>query len=168
MKDTRVRTYSAYIASVAVCTLLALALLPLAAQGATLPPPPPPPEPQIAQRAPVSGAPAELRVQFSQAWPWATVPWQGLWTAVQHQKSVGGDWYDVVGWRGGLDAVAVGADGKITGQKTWWVAGEDLGRGTYRWLVYRGEGGDLLATSAPFYLPHAAGEPVTVEVPLAP
>ena len=109
-----------------------------------------------------------MHVQFSQTWPWATVPWQGLWTAVQHQKSVGGDWYDVAGWRGGLDAVAVGADGKITGQKAWWVAGEDLGRGTYRWLVYRGEGGDLLATSAPFYLPHAAGEPVTVEVPLAP
>jgi len=167
MKDTRVRTYSAYIASVAVCTLLALALLPLAAQGATLPPPPPPPEPQIAQRAPVSGAPAELRVQFSQAWPWANIPWQALWTVVQHQESVGGDWSDVEGWQGGLDSVVVGEDGQIVGTKVWWVTGSDLGRGPYRWLVYQGEGGDLLGTSDPFYLRRAA-EPVTVKLPPAP
>ena len=155
------------LATTSVCILLALALLPLVALAAELPPLPPPP-PLPAQARPITGATLELQVQFSQVWPWATVPWQDLWTVVQRQKSIGGDWCDVAGWQGGLDGVAVGTDGEITGQKAWWVAKEDLGRGTYRWLVYEGEGGDLLAASDPFYPPDASGRPVTVEVPLVP
>jgi len=155
------------LATTSVCILLALALLPLVALAAELPPLPPPP-PLPAQARPITGATLELQVQFSQVWPWATVPWQDLWTVVQRQKSIGGGWGDVAGWQGGLDGVAVGTDGEITGQKAWWVAKEDLGRGTYRWLVYEGEGGDLLATSNPFYPPDASGRPVTVELPLAP
>ena len=154
------------LTTTSVCILLALALLPLVALAAELPPsPPPPPLPAPAN---ITGATLELRVQFSQAWPWATIRWQDLWTVVQRQKSIGGGWCDVAGWQGGLDGVAVGTDGEITGQKAWWVAKEDLGRGTYRWLVYEGEGGDLLATSDPFYPPDASGRPVTVEVPLVP
>jgi len=155
------------LATTSVCILLALALLPLVALAAELPPLPPPP-PLPAQARPITGATLELQVQFSQVWPWATVPWQDLWTVVQRQKSIGGGWGDVAGWQGGLDGVAVGTDGEITGQKAWWVAKEDLGRGTYRWLVYEGEGGDLLAASDPFYPPDASGRPVTVELPLAP
>ena len=154
------------LTTTSVCILLALALLPLVALAAELPPsPPPPPLPAPAN---ITGATLELRVQFSQAWPWATIRWQDLWTVVQRQKSIGGDWCDVAGWQGGLDGVEISTDGQITGQKAWWVAKEDLGRGTYRWLVYEGEGGDLLATSDPFYPPDASGRPVTVEVPLVP
>ena len=157
------------LATTSVCILLALALLPLVALAAELPPlPPPPPLPPLPAPANITGATLELHVQFSQAWPWATIRWQDLWTVVQRQKSIGGGWCDVAGWQGGLDGVAVGTDGEITGQKAWWVAKEDLGRGTYRWLVYDGEGGDLLATSDPFNPPDASGRPVTVELPLAP
>jgi len=126
------------LATTSVCILLALALLPLVALAAELPPPPPPPP--LPAPANITGATLELHVQFSQAWPWATVSWQDLWTVVQRQKSIGGDWCDVAGWQGGLDGVAVGTDGEITGQKAWWVAKEDLGRGTYRCWSTRGKG----------------------------
>jgi len=101
-------------------------------------------------------------VQFSQAWPWATVPWQDLWTLVQWQDDKGA-WYDVEGWQGTLDEVQDGA-----GRKTWWVAKSDKGKGPFRWRVYRGQGGWLLATSEPFYLPGLNGGTVTVEVSLEP
>jgi len=108
-------------------------------------------------------------VQFSQAWPWGTAPWQDLWTVVQYQKGPEGGWVDVEGgWRGGLDDVVVGEDGEIVGKKVWWVAEADLGRGPFRWRVYRSKGGWLLITSEQFYLPSLNGGTVTVEVSLEP
>jgi hypothetical protein len=48
------------------------------------------------------------------------------------------------GWQGTLD------EGD---QKMWWLAPDLFGKGPFRWLVYQGERGNLLATSDPFYLP---------------
>jgi len=46
------------------------------------------------------------------------------------------------------------------------VAEEDLGKGPFRWLVYRDEGGGSLAASEPFHLPSFNKETVTVELTL--
>lgn len=82
----------------------------------------------------------------------------GLWTVVQWQDSAG-DWHDIEGWQGTLD------EGD---QKVWWLAADLFGKGPFRWLVYQGQGGKLLAQSEPFYLPFSAGEKVKVEVSLVP
>ena len=74
-----------------------------------------------------------------------------------------GYWRDVAGWQGTLDSVEDGA-----GTKTWWVAKNDLGRGPFRWRVYRSQTGWLLITSEQFYLPGLNGGAVTVEVSLGP
>jgi hypothetical protein len=79
-----------------------------------------------------------------------------VWTVVQWQDSAG-SWHDIEGWSGALD------EGD---QKVWWVAPKDFGTGPFRWLVYPGQGGKLLAQSELFYLPHSAGETVRIEVPL--
>ena len=49
----------------------------------------------------------------------------------------------------------------------WWLAPDLFGKGPFRWLVYQGEGGKLLATSDSFYLPDAAREKLWVEVSLS-
>lgn len=76
----------------------------------------------------------------------------GVWTVVQWQDSTDG-WHDVEGWRGTLDR----------GQKIWWVAQRDFGTGPFRWVIYEGEGGRLLATSESFYLPAAAEHQFWIE-----
>jgi hypothetical protein len=80
----------------------------------------------------------------------------GVWTIVQWQDTAGG-WHDIDGWQGTLD------EGD---QKMWWLAPDLFGKGPFRWLVYQGERGKLLATSDPFYLPGAEGEKLRVEVSL--
>jgi len=167
MKDTRVRTCSVYVASVAVCALLALALLPSLTQPARadLPPrPTPQPTPQPPHPPKLTGGFIQLLAQFPQDWPWATVHWQDPWTVVQWLDEWG-YWRDVEveGWQGTLDEFQDGV-----GQKTWWVAKDDLGRGPFRWRAYRGQGGRLLATSEQFYLPQRNGETVRVELSLTP
>jgi len=54
------------------------------------------------------------------------------------------------------------------GLKVWWVAQPDLSTGPFRWVVYRGQGGEYLAGSEPFTLPDAAGALLTMEVLPAP
>lgn len=162
-------TYLTLSAGIA-CALLAIALLPLLTQTALadLPPRPTPrptPAPFPPPPPPSTGGWIELRVQFPQTWPWADIQWQDLWTVVQYQRGLGGDWYDVEGgWQGELNDIVIGEDREFVGKQVWWVAEEDLGRGPFRWLVYNGEGGELLATSEPFYLPDSSGRAVTVEV----
>jgi len=80
----------------------------------------------------------------------------GVWTIVQWQDTAGG-WHDVESWSGALD------DGI---HKTWWLAPDLFGKGPFRWLVYQGERGKLVATSDPFYLPGTEGEKLRVEVSL--
>ena len=82
----------------------------------------------------------------------------GVWTIVQWQDSAGG-WHDIDGWQGTLD------EGD---QKMWWLAPDLFGKGPFRWLVYQStERDELLATSASFHLPDAAGEKLWVEVSLS-
>jgi hypothetical protein len=84
----------------------------------------------------------------------------GLWTVVQWQDALGG-WHDVEGWRGTLDEIGNGV-----GQKAWWVARPDFDTGPFRWMIYQGPGGRLLAASEAFRLPHYETLTVVVEVSL--
>jgi hypothetical protein len=84
-----------------------------------------------------------------------------LWTVVQWQDTLG-DWYPVEGWQGTLDEV----DAAGVGSKIWWVGQNEMGQKFFRWLVYEGEGGRLLATSRSFDLPCYNGEVIQVEVTL--
>jgi hypothetical protein len=90
--------------------------------------------------------------------------WQAMWTVVTWQDDAGA-WQPVAGWQGPFDQVYGGH-----ARKTWNVAEAVLGRGPFRWEVYAREavarGEAPLAISAPFDLPEAIGESVTVEVAL--
>ena len=154
-------------AAVLACVLLIATWLPSivqAAPPAALPPLPPLPQ-SSGRRSQPAGCYIRLRVQFPPAWPWAQVHWQELWTAVQWQDA-GGRWHVVEGWQGGLDGVRLGDGDPPTGEKTWWVAADDMDAGPFRWVVYRARGGRLLATSETFYLPRSIGATTTVVVSL--
>jgi hypothetical protein len=160
---------SVLVISVA-CSLLAVASVLSLTQTALadLPPRcPPKPVCQPAARPSPTGGFIELHIHFSPAWSSSMDHWQDLWTIVQWQDDKG-DWHDVEGWQGGLDDVVVGEGGEAVGKQVWWVANSDLGKGPFRWLIYRNEGGSRLATSEPFDLPEAKGQTVRVEVSLAP
>ncbi|MBN1977911.1 MAG: hypothetical protein JW918_10955 [Anaerolineae bacterium] len=149
-----------------LCVLLigiaSMALLPREAKA--LPPRPTVPA-QPGGIEPSAQAQIQLQVQFPDSWPWQTAPWQDLWTIVQWQDPAGA-WRDVDGWKGTLDEVKVGDSGDVTGYKTWWVGGEHMGKGPFRWQVYRGEGGRLLASSDTFDLPSINRATLSVKVPL--
>ncbi len=81
----------------------------------------------------------------------------GLWTVVQWQDARG-QWHDVDGWQGTLD-------GSL---QIWWVAPRDLGKGPFRWQVYRSYGGSLLATSQSFSLPRRTCATVRIDVGVKP
>ncbi|MBN1814562.1 MAG: hypothetical protein JXA14_22170 [Anaerolineae bacterium] len=153
------------ISTVAILASLAATLLLLPVQTVwSLPP-----RPTLPSEPPpgATGSAIELRAQFPPAWPWNETDWQDLWTIVQWQGNEG-NWHNVEGWQGTFDMVKVDEDGEVMGQKTWWVGASDLGKGPFRWQVYRGKGGMLVATSEPFDLPDATGLGVTIEVVLAP
>jgi hypothetical protein len=154
-----------------VCTLLVVAALPawVQAQSSDLPPRPatatptplPTEEPRT-QRKPVKPAGAWIELDCQLSAPSRSAHWAELWTAVQWQDSAG-RWHDVEGWRGNLDELA-----NSVGKKVWWVAEKDFGTGPFRWVVRRGEDGELLAGSEPFHLPEADRETLRVGVVLAP
>jgi len=129
--------------------------------------PPRSPTPTVAEVVPARSTPdrgsIELRVRFPDGLPGRESPWQELWTAVEWQDPHTGTWREVESWQGTLDGVR-GEGDAVAGHKTWWVARRDRGTGPFRWLVYRGRGGPLVATSAPFDLPAGAGQTVVVEV----
>ena len=145
------------------------ALLPLWAAHAAplpLPPRPLPPSPEQTAPSPFTGGFIALSARFPQAWPWGSAHGEDLWTAVQWQDDKGA-WRDVEGWQGALDEVVTDADGTVVGHKTWWVSKGDLGKGPFRWQVYRTQGGRLLATSSTFDLPSQRRTTTTVELTLA-
>lgn len=130
-----------------------LALPPVAGQAQpTLPPrqtPTPTPIPVRRDKdGPPLGAYIDLIVTGAPA---------GVWTVVQWQDA-NGDWQDVAGWRGNLDA----------GGKRWWVASKDFGTGPFRWTVMQGPEGAVLGSSAPFNLPAEANAVTQVTVSLGP
>lgn len=122
---------------------------------------------QVSSPETLIGGQIELQVMFPKSWPWSEVHWQKLETHVQWQDR-SGKWHDVVGWRGGLDDVSIDASGEVIGKKIWWVGEADLGKGPFRWLVFRGETGKLLGTSEAFYLPVSGGDAVQVKVLIGP
>jgi hypothetical protein len=78
---------------------------------------------------------------------------EGTWTVVQWQDK-NGDWHDIEGWRGQLDA---------NGRVKWWVAAKDFGTGPFRWQVIQGREGRSLAASGSFNLPRQANEILVIE-----
>lgn len=101
---------------------------------------PPRPNP----RTPVKGASIELRVEGLGSDMWAVVQWlDGL-----------GEWHDVDGWRGELEEQRV----------TWWVSPDHFADGPFRWVVYCGTDGEVLAASESFDLPGGHGQLVRVAV----
>jgi hypothetical protein len=86
----------------------------------------------------------------------AVNPPSGSWSVVQWKDSAG-NWHDVPGWRGQLEA---------RGQVRWWVAAKDFGTGPFRWSVMRGHEGPLLGSSRPFDLPGNANETLQIVVSL--
>ena len=157
--------FSCVLLAALVCAVLIVAS-PLAARAssmALLPPPPPPPPPLPVQVVPKVGGFIHLYAQFPETWPWDKVHWQEVWTVVQWRDPLG-TWYEVEGWRGGLDGVVIDEDGIVVGEKAWWVAEPDLGTGPFRWMVYQGVGGELLAISDLFDLPESRDMRTAVEV----
>jgi len=151
------------------CTLVGLALVILATQLTAVQAgphrlPPLPPRPTPVQPAPrFTGGFIELRVRFPQAWPWKGTHWQNLWTVVQWQDDRG-VWHGVEGWQGSLDEVVTGEDGTVVGHKAWWVANDDLGKGSFRWQICRDRQGAPVGTSETFDLPSQRRVRTTVEV----
>jgi hypothetical protein len=174
IKGHKLRIWS--VVTVIACALLVVLMLTqvaLALPPRPEPEPPPQPEPPqpeppkpAAKPAPIEGY-IELCVHFPKTWPWDEVHWQELWTIVQWQGEWG-IWHQVEGWQGTLDYVEVGEDGNVVGKKVWWVKKADFGSGPFRWAIYQGEDGDLLAASDAFDLPDFDGETVVVEITLAP
>jgi hypothetical protein len=150
---------------------LLIALSPLAVAHAAplaLPPlPPPPPLTPGEAASTFTGGFIDLRVEFPQTWPAQGTHWSTLWTTVQWLDEWG-RWRDVEGWQGSLDEIVTETDGTVVGHKTWWVARDDLGKGPFRWQVYRSQGGWLLAQSDTFDMPARKGQVMTVEVTLRP
>jgi hypothetical protein len=160
IREYRVRPRGslALIVSVVITLLLVvLLILPIQVAQAKLPPRPTPKEESGFD---ASGAPIELRVRFSQVEQ--ARRWQELWTVVQWQDT-SGNWHDVEGWKGTLDEMVNGE-----GRKVWWVFRADLGKGPFRWAVYRRPSGGLLAQTEVFSLPSADGQAVWITVTLKP
>ena len=142
-----------------VSSLCALLMVAWGTSLALAAPPALPPRPTPAAPTPISmsastspgWAGIELHVQAARP---------GLWTVVQWQDALGG-WHDVEGWRGTLDEIGNGV-----GQKRWWVARPDFDTGPFRWMIYQGPGGRLLAASEAFRLPRYETLTVVVEVSL--
>jgi len=150
-----------------VCGLLAIGLLPGLVQAAPTDLPPRPTPVPTAEPAPVAdGGQIVLRTVFGDDWPSTGIEWQALWTVVQWEDPWG-YWHDVKGWQGALDKVYASGD-QIKGLKSWWVSESLYGKGSFRWLVYASQDGELLAQSAEFNLPERAGQSVVVDVGLTP
>jgi hypothetical protein len=79
-----------------------------------------------------------------------------FWTVVQWQDTNGG-WHDVDGWQAPFDEQH---------QVAWGIAPDDFGKGPFRWVIYEGQGGAMIAASDPFTLPASAGEAVRIQLPL--
>ena len=112
------------------------------------------------------GARVHLQAHFSQDWPWEKMHWQeDLWLVVQWYDDKG-NWQDVEGWQGSLDAIQQAED--WMGVKELWLADAHLGTGPYRWQMFERSSGRLLKTSDTFYLPSKGGDLMTLDMMLEP
>jgi hypothetical protein len=144
---TRQHKKNLWLALVTVGALLVVASLPTLTVYAGLPPRPTP-EPPVPPSS--SGGFIELHVTGR------SVP-VGLWTVVQWQDS-SGNWHTVEGWQG-----TTYADNHVL----WWVSHADLGKGPFRWMVYRSPVGVWLGNSQSFNLPGYDGATAKIEAVLS-
>lgn len=156
IKTKRTSSIRLTLITSSLCALLMVAWGASLAQAA---PPALPPRP-----TPVTPTPISMPASTSPGWAVIELHVQAarpeLWTVVQWQDALGG-WHDVEGWRGTLDEISNGM-----GQKKWWVARADFDTGPFRWVIYQGPGGRLLAASEAFRLPRYENMTVVVEVSL--
>jgi len=153
------------VTSVTEAALPALPPRPTAQPAPTLPPRP---SKQPTLLPPPAGGFIELRAPFTQAALASVAQWQELWAIVQWQDSWG-KWHNVEGWQGTFDEFECDEDGgECEGKKVWWVAREDFDKGPFRWVVYQGRGGNSLAQSDSFHLPHFVGQTVRTKASLVP
>jgi hypothetical protein len=138
------------LAFLLVLFTLVLANMPLvrADQGTVLPPRPPTITPRPVER--LIGAHIVLRLREEES------PLDALWTVVQWQAD-NKEYYDVAGWRGRFDG-----ERKVR----WWVEQKDFSTGPFLWQIYDSEGGKLLASSDPFFLPARENEIMTIYIDL--
>jgi hypothetical protein len=144
---TRQHMKNLWLALITVGALLMLVLPQTLTVYAGLPPRPTP-EPPVAPSS--GGGFIELHVIGS------SMP-VGPWTVVQWQDG-SGNWHTVEGWQG------TAYEGN---RVLWWVSHADLGKGPFRWVVYRSPGGVWLGNSQSFNLPGYDGATVKVEVVLS-
>jgi len=119
-------------------------------------PPRPTPVPTAVSPITVISAPNGEQIQLHLENEVNEIP-ADLWTAVEWQDTNTSDWHVVEGWRGTLDTPTT---------QTWWVGSDLFGNGPFRWQLYAGEDGALLATSESFDLPTHAGLMVVVNMTL--
>lgn len=79
-----------------------------------------------------------------------------IWTEVQWLDGEG-NWHQVDGWRGFTDNRAT---------VRWYVSRNDFGKGPFRWQVFLFEEGDLIDSSALFFLPKAGDETIKINLQL--
>ena len=148
------------VVSISWLVILTLWATPLAQAGGGPPqlPPrnPPPTTPQPAEQTPDNDdnekppvAYIELSAPFVSSNAWTTVQWQ----------NEAGQWHKVAGWQGAFDRPY---------EKTWAVEVKDFGSQSFRWVVYDGKAGQLVAVSKVFDLPRGAHEVVRVEAVISP
>jgi len=117
-----------------------------------LPPRPEPETPEIE----IVAAPDGQQIQLHLENEVEDIP-SGLWTVVEWQDPNTGDWYETDGWHGTLNTSTT---------QEWWVGSSMFGDGPFRWQLYAGEDGALLATSESFTLPLTNDLMVIVNVTL--
>jgi hypothetical protein len=95
----------------------------------------------------------------------AVTPPDKAWVEVQWRDGLGG-WHNVPTWPGPLLAmIPPDQPGAVCTVR--WVVKDDFGKGPFRWVVYRGEGGGTWGISDMFFFPTYAGQWVWSDV-LAP
>ncbi len=126
--------------------VITLTMTGFTAVGNGLPPRPTPPPPPTPLPIVEKGGFIELQVTPVQA---------DLWTQVQWLAGDGA-WYDVDGWGGQL----------TDNNKALWYVGPELvgDAASFRWQVYDGKEGSLLATSELFSMPEKPGQLVSVTI----
>ncbi|GJM40153.1 MAG: hypothetical protein DHS20C20_04350 [Ardenticatenaceae bacterium] len=164
--------YLVALFSLAAIGLLLIGAGPATADGYELPPrgdeteTPETGVPDVPIVATGQGARIHLQAHFSQDWPWESMHWQNDLVLQVQWLDEFGEWQDVEGWQGSLDAIQQKED--WVGMKELWFADDRLGTGPYRWQVFVVENGRLLITSDQFYLPSKSGDLMSLDLMLKP